>query len=326
MVIGTMLRAICMDNQPSYLNNQIPKLITNKISINHYWQYNVIKLKRLLIHTVLIFIFQFLIIVNLTFQYPALPMYPPIGVAFVMFYLFGANAFLGLILSEICGCFFHGLPMNTIFLYLIADLLGAWVGAIWCKNIFFSDVNHLINKKILLAFVAKNAAITCFISSFIKILAIILINQTTYGVKILLYNYINLWLADLNAILIIPSCILSWVAILFNQQNIYYKNIKILSIITILFILLSMLFMQQLELIYLIIIATITAIYAAYYYGYPIATLLLFVISSIYLCYFIAFKYQYLLYLGNLLYISIPMVLLLFALGMLYLSLVLAKK
>ena len=132
MVIGIMLRAIYMDNQLSYLNNQIPKLITNKTSINHYWQYNVIKLKRLLIHTVLIFIFQFLIIVNLTFQYPALPMYPPIGVAFVMFYLFGANAFWGLILSEIGGCFFHGLSTNTIILYLLADLLGAWVSTILC--------------------------------------------------------------------------------------------------------------------------------------------------------------------------------------------------
>lgn len=283
MVIGIMLHVICMLEKIKYL-----------------YIYNKIRIKRLLIHTSIIFILQFLIIINFRFQDATLPMYPPIGVAFVMFYLFGSNAFLGLLLSEFCGLFLHNFTINTIYVYLFADLGAAWLGAYFSKNIFFLDLDPLIIQNKLLNFIKKMFFICC-LSSLIKIK------------KLLWLNYINLWVADLNAILIIASFVLSWIYVPFSQYKISHQLIKKSStIILIFFIASSILFMKNIGIIYLIIINMITAIYWAYYYGFLIATILSFIISSIYLTYFI--KHQDLS-------LYSPIVLLVFVICMLYVSL-----
>ena len=312
-----------MDRQ-LYLNNEIPKLVTQNNSKNYFlWNYNKIRIKRFAIHTVVIFIFQFLIIVNLTLEYPTLPMHPPIGVAFVMFYLFGNNAFLGLLLSEFYGYFLHNLPTNIIFSHLFADLFGGWLGSHLCKDVLFFNTNHLTNAHEVLKFIKKNAFITCFISSLTRMLPTVLTDKLNCGSKILLYNYIDLWLADLNAILIIASFILSWTYVLFNQYRISDQKIKQSSIIILItFIIFSMMFMKKIELIYLIIITMMLTVYCAYYYGYLIATFLLFIVSCIYLTYFMAFKNQYLLYFSLPLYTLTSIILLLFTICMLYVNLI----
>ena len=309
-----------------YLNNKIPEYISINNSINHLWKYNKIRVKRFLIHNFIIFILQFLIIINLTFQHPALPMYPPIGIAFIMFYLFGSNAFFGLLLSEFCGLFIHGLPINTICFYLFADLVAAWLMVYLSQNIFFLAIEPMVIRHKLLNFI-KKILIACSISSLIKAFPIIITCKSYYNYPTLLYNYIDLWLADLNAILIMSSFVLSWIYIPFSQYNISHKKIKKSSIIALIFFIISsILFMKNIQLIYLIIINMIIAIYWAYYYGYLIATFLLFIVSSIYLTYFIAAKNQYLLYFGVPLYTLVGIILLLFIICMLYTSLMFDKK
>lgn len=313
-----------MDLQ-SYINNQIPKFIDTNKFVNHYQQYNIMRIKRFLLHTTLIFICQFLIIVNLTFGYPILPMYPPIGVAFVMFHLFGMNAFAGLLLSELLGYVIYNIPINIILLYCLADLFSGWLSSYICKNISFLDVTILVNKNTLLEFIKKNAVIILLFSAPIKLLTMTML-YPSWEIETLLYNYINFWISDLNAILIIPSCILSWLYVLFNRHHVSTKPIKLPFIISlIMFIVLSVLFIKQLSLIGLIIIGMFASIYYAYYHGYLISTLLLFIVSAVYLTYFIDFKNQYLLYFGTSLYTLISVILFLFSIGMLYTGLVARK-
>ena len=310
-----------MDLQ-SYINNTIPRFIDKNKFVNHYQRYNIIRFKRFLLHTTLIFVCQFLIIVNLKFDSPALPLYPPIGVAFVMFYLFGINALPGLILSEILGFLIYNLPINIILLYCFADLFSGWIGSYICNNISFLDVNISINKRTLKEFIIKNAIVVLLFSSSIKIFAMSSLSSSWVN-KTLIYNFIQVWIADLNAIIIIPSCILSWLYVLFNRHNVSTKNITTTSVIALItFVVLSVFFIKQFYLISLIIIGMLGSIYYAYYHGYLIATLLLFILSSIYLTYFIYFKIQYVLYFGKSLYTLTSLILFLFSIIMLYTSLI----
>ena len=137
--------------------------------------------------------------------------------------------------------------------------------------------------------------------------------------NITFYDYINLWLSDLNAILILSSFLLSWSYIPFSREKISDQTITKIPTITLgAFIMLSVFFMKKIELGYLIIAAMIIATYASKIYGYLIATLLLFIISTIFLSYFIAVKQQYVQNFGLELYTLIPATLLVFVICILY--------
>ncbi len=298
----------------SYLINEIPNLIQENKNDKYLHSYNLIRIKRFLIQTTMIFIFQFMIIINLIFSYPPLPMYPPIGISFVMFYLFGNNAIFGLLLGGFGGYLLKGLAIETTVLYLIADLGCGYLGSVLCQNVFSSDIKPFLNLQNGFKFFRINALITCLISSLIRISAAISIN-----LNITFYDYINLWLSDLNAILILSSFLLSWSYIPFSREKISDQTITKIPTITLgAFIMLSVFFMKKIELGYLIIAAMIIATYASKIYGYLIATLLLFIISTIFLSYFIAVKQQYVQNFGLELYTLIPATLLVFVICILY--------
>lgn len=271
-----------------YLPNEISKWIPAP-KINHYfYHYNWIRAKRFLLKTTVIFIFQYLTIINLTFS-SALPMYPPMGIAFIMFYLLGNQAFFGLLLGEICAYFLKGLPFDFFFCYLTADIGCGWLGAFLCQTIFPSEMRMFSNWREWLSFIKVNAVITCLLSSFLRLTPLILTHKINS--KFLLIQWLNLWLADLNSVLIMTSFLLSWWSVLFNRVKISEKEIsKILVFVILGFIVLSILFVKNALLIYLIITAMVLALHLAFRHGYLIATAMLYMISTIYLTFFMIHK------------------------------------
>ena len=328
-----------MNKLIEYIHEQIKQVISDKITENenininiintcYYKQYNIIRFKRFLIHSCLIFSFQFLTVTNLKLQYLLLPMHPPLGISFTMFYLFGLNSLPGLIFGEILGLMTQQLPLNLIWMYSLSDIIGGISGAYLCQKIFFIDSNIVaLNKTNFLQFVTKNWVFTCIASSVIKVLAVKYININNIVIKTLSIYAINLWIADLNAVLVIPTCICSWLYVALNNHKISTKPITYRCVmILIFFITFSSLLLlyKNPKLIYLIILAMLLGIYISYAYGYLLANLWLFIVSITYLTYFIIFQYQYLLQYGIQISMFISLGLLVYSITTLYISLVLS--
>lgn len=339
----------CAKNN-SYLITALPTLIPPKDNQkcnenfpshvpSHIHTYNFIRIKRFFIHTLLIFIFQYQAIIYLPFSNPALPFYPPMGIAFVSFYLLGSNAILGLLLGGFLGYLFKGFSPASILLYLTADVGCGCLGAILSQAIFSSDIRPFAKLREALNFIVKNFFITALFSSLLRFTALILIfalkgdfneangvNEVNqFNLNKLPYYFLDLWLSDFNAILIFSAFLFSWVFVPFAREKIFPREFKKFSIITsviifIIFILTLLLFIKHEEIIYLLIAGMGASIYLAYFHGYLMATALLFIFSCLYLAYFIIHKQPFLLHFGVELYTVLPFMLLLFTLCMIFIG------
>lgn len=194
---------------------------TFNIFKQHYY---FIVLKRCLIKTLVIFSFQYLLIMNLSFTVPALPWYPPMGLAFVWFYLVGNQAIWGILLGGLAGYCLKGLPIEVVALYLSADILCGYWGAYLCQNSFASDLKIFQSIKEWLHFF-KQVAWACLFSASLRTLAVLFKLEFSIPIQTLFFYYIDLWLADVNAILILSSFLFSWVFIPFSRQKIRFEAI-----------------------------------------------------------------------------------------------------
>ncbi len=309
-------------NNPDKLHRpDVIAKLTSVISQQHhnfFQTYILIRCKRYLAHTTMVFAFQYLTIMNMSFSLPVSPYYPPMGIAFITFYLFGSNAILGLILGSICAYFLKGFSAVSIILYLTADIGFGCLTAFLCQAVFSSDIRPFAAWCEVLNFIKINLFVTLF-SSLLRLIAFALIMDTSNKQSILLFNYIILWLADFNAIFILSAFLLSWVTIPFTREKISQEPFKkTFGITFIIFITCSLLFTKKYDMIYFYILSMFWSIYMSYLYGYLIATGLLFVMSSIYLVYFIAHKEQFVLNFGMGQYSLVPMLLFAFSLCMIY--------
>lgn len=302
------------------LESQISKFIIPYKNKKYWHAYNLLRLKRFLIQTVTLFIFQYLAIIYLRFSYPALPIYPPMGIAFAMFYLFGNRCLLGLSLGGFCAYFLKGLSFASIGLYLTADMGGGFFGAYLCRNIFSSDITRLATLHDWVNFFKANAFTTCVFSAAIR-MCVFLMHHGDSSFTILFCNFVDLWLADLNSVLVFAGFLLSWMCVPFSREKIttrYFK--KSHGVAFILFIIFSIVFIKKYEFIYFLIGAMIASLYFARLYGNLVSIGLVYVISILYLAYFIVFKSQYLHEFHLELYTLVPLGLLAFILGMFYMS------
>lgn len=306
-----------MDNK-AYLEKTLPKWVDIPKHNLHLLHYNWIRTKRFLVQSLMIFIFQYLTIIYLPITSPALPMYPPVAIAFVTFYLLGNSSLWGLLLGGLLGYFLKGLSPISMLLYLLADIGAGYLGARLCQNTFTSDIRPFAKLPDDYQFIILSTFITCLLSSLIRITAVILSHPSLRDPIILVYHFIDLWMADLNAILIFSVFLLSWVYIPFSREKISVRPLKKLVITTLLFIIVSLLLIQKVEMIYLIIMAAILSIYLSHIYGYLIASALLFIISGLYLCYFIINQQEYLRMFGLVLYSLAPGFLLLYSILIIY--------
>lgn len=274
-------------DQTIYLNTQVLKFIKpTKSPLLSAYQW--INIKRFVSQTALIFIFQYTTIMSLPIIYPQLPWYPPIGIAFVIFYLFGCTAFVGLLLAGFFAYILNGLSLISTVLYLSADIIPSFIGALLCQKILSSDINPFAKHKEWLQFIKINALFTCTLSSIFRIILWIFIQQKTIDLKIFFLNYLSLWLADLNAILLLSGFLLSWINVPLSRVKILKKPLSkwiVLSYITLMII--SLVFIQQPWSIYSILILMLASLYLSRLYGYLIASALTFITATFYLAYFI---------------------------------------
>lgn len=184
--------------------------------------YYYVSLKRFFLKSLIIFIFQYLMIMALPFAYPALPWYPPMGLAFVWFYLLGKEAWMGIFFGGLLGYGLKGLPLSAMVLYLSADILCGYWGAYLCQNSFASDLKIFKNFREWLDFF-KKVAMMCMVSAGLRCMAIFLKPGLLLSFKAAFFYYLDAWFADLNAILILGTFLFSWVYIPFSRAQVDYK-------------------------------------------------------------------------------------------------------
>lgn len=306
----------------SSLQQDLAQLMASTSSKNHYWAYHLLRIRRLLVQTLMVCSFQYLVVVHLPVSSPAFPLYPPIGIAFVFFSLLGRNALPGLFLGGFGGYFLQGLPPAALGLSMAADIGCGCVGAFLCQRVFSCDVKPFANGREGLRFLVLNAFSTCLASSGCRMAALLLAHShSAMPLPTVVYTSLHYWLADLNAILILSGFLLSWVNVPFSREKLSHHPIEkyqwiLLATVTVL----SVFFMQQYAFIYGLLGMMAGCLYLSHRYGRLVATGLLFIFSSLYLGYFIRFKSQLLASFGLGLYSLAPAVLLCFTLCVLCLG------
>lgn len=296
-------RNINTNKYNDYLKQEISKLFSQHKSQCFWFKFNILRLKRFILLTLFIFIFQYITCINLKSLWPAFPMYPPIGISFVMFYLFGFSSFIGLILGGFLGYYINDFSLSTIILYLIADIGGGYIGAKLSQNIFSSDIRIFAHGHEINRFILKNAFFTCLFSATMRLVALMIEQYKIVGTipyPELIYNLINFWLSDLNGLLVISSLILSWIYVPFSREKISRKPITFYPIVIfILLVIFPIINIHQFFDIYLLIPALIISLFIANLYGSFVITAQMFIFSTLYLSYFIIYKQNYLINLGQ---------------------------
>lgn len=275
-----------------------------KLNKSFWLAYNGKRMKRFLFTTGLAFFIQYLTLIHMTFTYPPLPINPAMGAAFVMLYLLGNTTLLGLFLGSFAAYFFHGLTMSSIFLYMIADLGGSYIGVHLCRSVFSSDYAVYTHSKEGLRFVMINAFTSCLLSSVLRIVAVMLYVANPMSLKTLGYYWVNFCLADLNGIIVLSGFFLSWISVYLGREAILHKNTsKLPAKIVWLFIIMSMLVLKKAG---VMVMAVMFSLYLSYYYGVLMATVSSYILIMIFLRYFVTQQQAYLNYLGLHLYTLIP--------------------
>lgn len=248
--------------------------------------YNFMRLKRFLTQTLFAFVFQYFTIMNFDFTLPSLPLYAPIGVAFILFYILGSNATLGLLLGCCFGYLLNGFTIESLLLYSLADMGGGYLSAYYCQRNFSQDINPFSNWKETVNFLKIDAFLICVLSAFFRGVAFGLLSFSSssletlpsYDLSFYAIYFFDFWLADLNAILVISAFVLSWVTVPQSREKIFRSP-------------------------------------------YLMVTLVLFVTTTLYLAYFLIYKTQFILKSGLEGYSLVPLSLSLYIIGTIYFGL-----
>lgn len=299
----------------SYLINELPKYITEKKRFSYAFLYHCIKLRRFSALNIIAFSFQYLCAYHLQAQFPIYPVYPVMGIAFTVVAILGPNALLGLSLGVVCAYYLKGFSVASILLYSSADIACAYLAAHLCRNIFTSDIPYHGTMKSWARFTRVSASVCC-LSGFLRLIALVLADNTLPSFMTLFYIYIDLWLADLNAIIIFYAFLSTWLSIYMSRERMSTKKINYYQMAAFaIFVIMSIVMMKKIVLIYLLVLGMGATIFFAYAHGIVIATLLVYVISMLYLGYFMGQQIYFIKWLGLAGYTLIPGMLFLFVLG-----------
>lgn len=276
----------------NYLTETLPKYIPMHANNKYLFSFRLLKTKRFLLQTLIVFVFQYLILFNFTFTLPPLPMNPSMGLAFSFFYLIGKNAVPGIFLAGICAYFLKGFQTSATFLYIAADLGLGCYAAFLSDAILSADIRTFSNDKETLKFLKTNAII-CLFSGLLRLIADFINFHPEISLTNILFNYIDHFFADLNGILIIFSFLISWVHVPFTQEKVFRGALNKLPAILITLLILGILLYMNHSSLHIFIIAILAALYLSYMYGRnkiwiqerlkktPIIALLIFILISI---------------------------------------------
>ncbi len=297
-----------MDNI-AYLAAEIPKYIHTYKRFSYALTYNLLKLKRFAVLTIMAFSFQYLCIYHLQSFYPVYPIYPAMGIAFAVISILGENAILGLLGGAVCAYYLKGFNASSIILYSMADIVCACLGAYLCRPIFASDIPKHITLTLWVRFLLMSALVSG-LSGLLRLSALLMQEQTLPALMAIFYIYMDLWLADLNAIIIFYTFLTTWLSIYMSREKVSNKRISWYHIAAfILYITVCILMMKKTALIYVLCAGMVMTMFFAYVHGIVIATLLMYVMSMLYLSYFVGHQIEFLKWLGFRGYTLVPVLL-----------------
>ncbi len=281
------------------------------------FKYSLIRIKRFSTTNLLAFIFQYLSIISLPVKYAVIPLYPAIGISFVMYFLLGRNVIPGLLVGAIVAYYFKGYALITILLYVFADVGCGVMGAYICQNIFKNDIPRLLNFKTILKFIMLNAVTICLVSAGLRISA--LLNANVINSSEILNIFITFWLADLNSIILVFMFLFTWMSVYLSRERISIRNFSKIQVILLLVLIAgSVVFINNILFIALLIPMILISIFLAYWYGIVLGSGLAYATGIIYSAYFMQhFNYYFNLLGANFYFIA----LLLFAATLLLFSL-----
>lgn len=297
------------------LTQIISKFAERRIGVQRLLSsYNILRIKRFLILTLMIFLFKTLTFIFLNPSQPASPIYFPLGITFSLFYLLGNIAFCGLFLGSLIAYLLKDFSSASIPLYLIADIGGGYLGAMLSQKILTSEIRPFANWQEMLKFLKVNAFITCPFVCLFQMMGVIC-SPNIEGDSVALIGLLSLlWLSDLNGILVVSGFLLSWTCVFYSREKV--SPFPISSFI--LFIISIYLFMFSADIFYLLLFAMAISFIWALLCGYLIATALLFLIAFSYLM-VISTQAQFSLqYLGLILYACLLILLFAYAMAMLW--------
>lgn len=298
-----------------YLTQQLTKLMSASVKKSYRRAYNLKRIQRFLITTVGVFFLQFLTMTHLTVTYPALPMYPPIGSAFVMLYLLGNTSLLGLFLGCFCAYCAHGLTLPALFLYIGADLGAAYLVTRWCQSVFTSDHSIFVDTKEWLRFVIY-ASIGCLLSGALRMIAILLSDMSHMSLETVGHHVLSLWIADLNAIIVFTGFFLTWISVYLGRERAFRQKPTVYDrICWLLWGLCCLVFLKEIE---FLVLAIILSLYLSYRFGVLIATAVSYIMLTLFLICFTFNQEYWLANLGLQIYSLIPCGVLCFLIAMLY--------
>lgn len=301
-------------NSDKYLTQQLLMLTTVDAKKSFRRAYNFKRIKRFLISTVSVFFLQYLTLIHLSNIYSGLPLYPPIGSALVMIYLLGDSTLLGLFLGSFCAYCVHGFTLPSLFLYISADLGGAYLGARWCQMIFTSDQSIFVARKEWLRF-AIYVSLICFFSGLLRMLVILVHDTNHMPVETVGYYFLNLWIADLNAIIVFTGFFLTWISVYLGRERVFRQKSTTLSkICWLLWGLSCLAFLKKIE---FLLLAILLSLYLSYCFGILIATAVSYALTTLFLICFTFNQASWLHHLGQSMYILIPCSVLSFLFAML---------
>jgi hypothetical protein len=305
----------------TYLTMEIPKHINGYRCRNYALLYHWIKIKRFLALNIMAFSFQYLCIYHLHAPYPLYAIYPAIGIAFTVIAILGENAIAGLLLGGICAYFLKGHSFTFILLYSMADVACAYVAAYACRTLFMSDIPRLATIGVWGRFIVM-MVLAVGVSALLRVIALVLSSTSFPEWRAIFYYYIELGLADLNAIILFYAFLSTWLSVYMSREKLSTEKISIIHLLLfITFIIIAIVMMKKLAMVYLLWAAMITTWYVAYRYGIVIATLMMYVISMLYLSYFMAHQLYYVTILGMEAYtLAVPGLLFVFIVGGIFVS------
>lgn len=303
-----------------YLTEELPKYVSVRKHFSYAFLYNLVKLKRFAALNIMAFSFQYLCIYHLQSLYPIYPVYPAMGITFTVVSILGENAILGLLAGAVCAYYLKGFHVSSILLYSLADIVCAGLGAYACRNIFSSDIPSHVTLTLWMRFLLMVVLISS-LSGFFRMMAIVSNEATLPSYLALFYIYLDLCFADLNAIIIFYAFLSTWLSVYMSREKVSSKIISYYQISAfILFIAISIFMMKKIAFIYLLCFGLFATLYIAYMHGIVIATLLVYVVSMLYLSYFMGHQVYYIKKLGIGWYTMVPGVLFLFVMGVLWMS------
>ena len=313
-----MLNKSQMSSQ--YLTQKLSQLTSAHLKKSYWRAYQLKRIQRFLISTCLVFFLQYLTLIHLT-TYPFLPMYPPIGSAFVMLYLLGDTALLGLFLASFCAYCMHGLPLPSLLLSITADLGGGYLIARWCRSVFTSDHSVFTNIMEWLRFVLY-ASIGCFLSGLLRMG--ILHDVTVMSPQKLGYDLLRLWMADLNASIVFSGFFLTWISVYLGRERVLTQKTTLFhKICWVLWGLSCVLFLKNIA---WLILAIILSLYFSHRLGVLVAVAVSYVLTTLFLVCFVFHQADWIQDLGLQMYTLIPFGVLCFLLAMLYVGVRIARR